>query len=217
MILKNFKHDIFYVEDFLTNDECDSYARFLDNEGAEWSFIAFYGAYGKGIADTDQNIEKYGLPLDFVSDIRKRMQDMAEQCFNRKLRPNTSHAQKWGIGGHANPHSDNSDFDGNPNAFEINKYVSLIYLNDDYEGGEIYFPDHNIEIKPKKGMVICFPGGVENIHGVKEVTAGERHTMMAFWDYAEAEYSEERKKQWEEEIKQVRAEQEKQKKEWGYE
>ena len=64
-------------------------------------------------------------------------------------------------------------------------------------------------------MFITFPGGHENIHGVTHITEGTRYTMVSFWDYADAEYSEERKAEWEEEIKQVRQEQadEKQKRE----
>ena len=213
--VKNFMHDVFYVENFLTNEECDGLAQYFDNEGQAWDFIAFYGASGKGLQDTSPTLLNYGLPETFIKDLRVEMLDHVEVVFERKLRANTSHAQKWGIGGFANPHSDNSDFDGTPNAFEINKYVTLLYLNEDFGGGELFFPDHKLEIKPKKGMLISFPGGHENIHGVKEVTSGERHTMMAFWDYAEAEYSQETKDKWEEEIKGIRKVQEKQKEEWS--
>jgi hypothetical protein len=134
--------------------------------------------------------------------------------FDRKVQPNTSHAQKWDVGGFAAPHSDNSDFDGKPNAFEINKYVGILYLNDNYEGGTLYFPEHDIEFKPKAYSYICFPGGVENIHGVKEILEGTRYTMVSFWDFADAEYSEEKKTAWEEEIKVTREEQAAQKEEW---
>ena len=34
---------------------------------------------------------------------------------------------------------------------------SVLYYNDNYEGGEIYFPEHNLLIKPEPGMFICFP------------------------------------------------------------
>jgi PKHD-type hydroxylase len=212
--VKKFKHDIFYVENFLTDSECDGLAKYFDNEGQAWDFIAFYGASGKGLQDTSPILLNYGLPENFIQELRTTMLEHVEIVFERKLKANTSHAQKWGVGGFASPHSDNSDFDGVPNAFEINKYVTLLYLNDNFDGGEIYFPQHNIEIKPQKGMLLSFPGGHENIHGVREVTSGERHTMMAFWDYADSDYSQELKDKWEEEIKIVREQQEKQKEEW---
>jgi hypothetical protein len=118
------------------------------------------------------------------------------------------------VGGFASPHSDNSDFDGNPSSFQINKYVGILYLNGNYEGGNLYFPEHDIEFKPTPYSFIVFPGGIENIHGVREITEGTRYTMVSFWDFAEAEYSEELQAAWEEEVKIVREEQAKQREEW---
>lgn len=43
---------------------------------------------------------------------------------------------------------------------------NLLYLNDDYLGGELYFPYHDIKIKPKAGMLISFPGNWYNRHGI---------------------------------------------------
>lgn len=53
----------------------------------------------------------------------------------------------------------------------------LIYINDDYEGGEIYFPDRNIEIKPKANMFISFPGNTHYLHGVKTVKNNARFSL----------------------------------------
>lgn len=43
---------------------------------------------------------------------------------------------------------------------------NLIYLNDDYSGGELYFPNHNLKIKPETGMLISFPGNWFNRHAI---------------------------------------------------
>jgi hypothetical protein len=53
----------------------------------------------------------------------------------------------------------------------------IVYLNDDFEGGELIFPQHNITIVPEKGMLVMFPGNLNFVHEVKEVTAGERKTI----------------------------------------
>lgn len=55
-------------------------------------------------------------------------------------------------------------------------YATLIYLNDDYIGGEIYFPKYGIEIKPKVGDLICFPDNPEYVHGVRPIVSGSRYT-----------------------------------------
>jgi hypothetical protein len=43
---------------------------------------------------------------------------------------------------------------------------NLLYLNDDYSGGELYFPQHKIKIKPEPGMLVSFPGNWFNRHGI---------------------------------------------------
>ena len=206
-----FKHDIVGYKNFVPKEDIQKIIDYFESMGHLWNDVAFFESYGMGISPIDKLATNYGLTENYFGDIKSRYQSAVEETHGRAVRPNTSHAQKWEVGAYANPHSDNSDHDGNPNAFEINKYVGILYLNDNYEGGELYFPDHGISIRPEAGMFITFPGGHENIHGVTEITSGTRYTMVSFWDYADAEYSEERKAEWEEEIKKVREQQAEQK------
>jgi predicted 2-oxoglutarate/Fe(II)-dependent dioxygenase YbiX len=53
----------------------------------------------------------------------------------------------------------------------------LIYLNNDYEGGEIKFELHNLSIKPNPGDFIVFPGNLHYPHEVTEVVSGIRYTL----------------------------------------
>jgi len=66
--------------------------------------------------------------------------------------------------------------------FQTKHYSSLIYLNDDYEGGELYFPEYDFAIKPEVGTLICFRGDENTLHGVKKVTDGIRYTISLFWE-----------------------------------
>jgi hypothetical protein len=213
--LQYYKHDIASANDFVTKEQADSMIKYFEKMSGIWGPIAFYGSLGMGLSDEDPNLIHLGLEPRFFLNLRDRFKETVEMFFDKELKPNTSHAQKWDVGGFASPHSDNSDHDGNPNAFEINKYVGILYLNDNYEGGELYFPDHDISFKPKMGQYIMFPGGHENIHGVSEITKGTRYTMVSFWDYADAEYDEETKEKWKEEERQIREEQAKQREEWA--
>jgi len=58
---------------------------------------------------------------------------------------------------------------------------SVLYYNDDYEGGEICFPNQQLTIKPKPGMFICFPAKDEFPHEVKEIKNGYRWCTTTFW------------------------------------
>jgi hypothetical protein len=203
------------VPNFIDPEVAKNMVNYFEAKAANWGDIAFYGSEGMGLLPNDPLLADHGLPGLFFEELKQSFQEHVGEIFDRPVKPNTSHAQKWNVGGFANPHSDNSDNHGEPNAFEINKYVGILYLNEDYDGGQLYFPDHDIEFKPNAYSYYVFPGGVENIHGVREITSGTRYTMVSFWDFADAEYSEEKKNWWEEETRKVREEQARQKEEWA--
>ena len=74
-------------------------------------------------------------------------------------------------------HSDNSDLEGNPNYCHWRNYSGVLYLNDDFQGGETFFPDYGpYFIKPKKGKLALYPAGTEYKHAVSTVV-GTRYTM----------------------------------------
>jgi len=58
---------------------------------------------------------------------------------------------------------------------------AILYLNDDYEGGQIYFPNQNLEIKPKIGSILFFEGSHERPHGVRHVVSGQRFNIITFY------------------------------------
>lgn len=58
--------------------------------------------------------------------------------------------------------------------------ANLIYLNDNYDGGELYFPERNITIKPKPKMLISFPGNINYLHGVSENKNATRFNLSLF-------------------------------------
>jgi hypothetical protein len=59
----------------------------------------------------------------------------------------------------------------------INVSFSL-YLNDDFEGGELEFKNLPIKIKPKAGMLVVIPGGDKYRHRVNKVLGpNSRHTL----------------------------------------
>jgi Cys-tRNA synthase (O-phospho-L-seryl-tRNA:Cys-tRNA synthase) len=62
--------------------------------------------------------------------------------------------------------------------------------------------------------LVTFPGGIHNVHEVTVVKGTTRHTIGAFWDYAESTYSEERMKEWEQEIEKVREQQKEMQEDW---
>ncbi len=71
--------------------------------------------------------------------------------------------------------------DGHEGASNNPVMSAVIYLNDDYEGGTIDFPNHNLSIKPEAGSVVMFPSVQPFIHSPTEILSGEKIMCPAFW------------------------------------
>lgn len=56
----------------------------------------------------------------------------------------------------------------------------VYYVNDNYDGGELFYPKFNIEYKPQAGDLIIHPGTVRYMHGVRDVKNGVRYSMNMF-------------------------------------
>lgn len=76
---------------------------------------------------------------------------------------------------------DKKNIDEYKRLFTNKLYTSMLYLNDDFEGGELFFPQHNFSIKPEAGMLLVFSGSIENMHGIKQIQKGTRYTHTTFW------------------------------------
>ena len=58
-------------------------------------------------------------------------------------------------------------------------FASIIYLNDDYDGGETIFLDGTL-VAPKKGRVVFFDGCYHK-HGVNIVDKGTRYVIASWY------------------------------------
>jgi hypothetical protein len=95
---------------------------------------------------------------------------------------------RWDVGKELTPHIDNQDTHEYSTPWRT--YSSLVYLNDDFEGGEIFFPRVDLTLKPVAGMLVLFSSGAEHEHGVKAVTAGQRYTMPSWYTTDESHKNE---------------------------
>ncbi len=89
----------------------------------------------------------------------------------------------WEQGSFLPCHTDNSNPDGSDHSTPWRDFSSIVYLNDDYEGGELYFTAKDKVLKPRKGMLVAFSAGYHHEHGVLQVTRGRRITMPAFYTF----------------------------------
>lgn len=86
---------------------------------------------------------------------------------------------KYEVGEHFNLHADL--IPGHP-IYGKREVSLLAYLNDDYEGGEIHFPNQGLKYKPKTGDMLLFPSNIDYLHAGLRVTKGTKY-VAASWFY----------------------------------
>jgi predicted 2-oxoglutarate/Fe(II)-dependent dioxygenase YbiX len=105
-------------------------------------------------------------------DIVDKVKNFLENKLNITLHCHDIQYQVWKVGSQSTPHvHDEHDR-------SICDYNTLIYLNDDFNGGEFYTLNEIIPVK--KGNITFFNG--EKIwHGVKPVKKNHRYTIIIWW------------------------------------
>ena len=99
------------------------------------------------------------------------------EVFNVNVYPDYTDLVFWQEGSGMVVHADNCDQEGNPNYCSWRNYSGVLYLNDDYQGGNTFFPNHGPKfIIPSKGKFVFYPSGLDYSHGVTTVV-GNRYTM----------------------------------------
>jgi hypothetical protein len=168
-------------EDFLTPQELDEFGQFArsftgwdDRGNGVWK-----GRYVHVGSLADSPIR------DRLFAVRKRVRAEIERAFEltRPLYADTLQVVRWPEGAEQQPHADGQNPDGSPHPYPWRSYGSIIYLNDDFEGGQVYFPKLGLEPSIRPGTLAFFPGTLDYLHGVRKVTRGIRYTVASFWTF----------------------------------
>jgi hypothetical protein len=184
---------IFVVEDFITPEEVSAIRSYIETMTLEdWSksytesLFAFienqYGvktmeeaqALGHHIQVDENWVDKNAtLPDELTSTINKRLRELFSQFPELDLQ---------GVG------SIQRQYEGVSLSYHIDSlsnplvvFANVIYLNDDFTGGELHFPTIDVTYTPKTGALIVFPSADDYLHGVKSVGPGPtRYALPAF-------------------------------------
>lgn len=123
--------------------------------------------------------------LYLIDTLNARLKKVIKMKYKVLAEPVGPAIVRWLPGQFQLPHADKELHEGpdagTPNDFPHYDIGALYYLNDDYDGGELYFPKQDLEFKPEAGSAYFFPGDLNYIHGVKEIKSGIRYTSPAFW------------------------------------
>lgn len=186
---------IIELENFLTEEELEAgnaFARNLssfDDANTEYNedgtIIYDHSVWKNRVATFDVLSKNGPHMIPILKGMIDRLKPIIENFFNVEIIPTGPAIVRWPEGTRQEPHADKELHEGpdagKPNAFPWYDIATIFYFNDDYEGGELYFPVQGIQLKPKVGAVYFFPGDRNFIHGVRRVKSGCRYTSPYFW------------------------------------
>lgn len=122
------------------------------------------------------------IAYDLVDVIRKAASELAKKYFNALNITDEPHLPShFEIKEYNTGESMGSHFDAYPGEDNETILSAVIYINDDYEGGELSFPEHEITIKPEKGCLVFFPSTPDYLHESKVILSGKKYCVPLFF------------------------------------
>jgi hypothetical protein len=165
-----YNNEIIVIEDFLTEEECNLILSFPES-----------------LTKEEWDKEQYDSANEFANQVMHFVDPISGVIGNKiidtilPLLPDDVILKTWNPnsvtrtlpGSFMAPHNDWHDDNGC-------RYGIVIYINEDFGGGELYYPNKGIYMKPGKGLAVIHPASEEYLHGIKEVTSGVRYAMTSF-------------------------------------
>jgi predicted 2-oxoglutarate/Fe(II)-dependent dioxygenase YbiX len=197
IIAKNLDYGIYLYENAIKKEDCDKIINDLENEiskginGIKWS--------GAQVNDKeDVNDVRNCLDLKFKREHLGKFLPESKALFDSHLTVDKAldkclkhYESLWHLKMHYKE------------AFNFVKYLpgkyfkihadhgpyyactvsAVVYLNDDFEGGEIEFVRQGLVIKPKAGDIVMFPSNFVYEHASLEVRSGVKYSVVIMTDY----------------------------------
>ena len=160
------------------NDEVFIFEKFLDDETCKRCLDTSINYFKQFENDDDFTRPETWLKRRIIiheheKELVLKVKTFLEQKFSTILKLESCEAQIWPknmygiLHKHVGRGRENTDFN------------SIIYLNDDFDGGEFY-TDYGLSYKPKTGTLTFFNGSTI-MHGLKKVLRTHRYTLIFWW------------------------------------
>jgi hypothetical protein len=167
--MEEFTTQIHYVPGFMPKEIAESISNYSK------SHTMLFTEFGNG--EKEFTVHTYHGIEENDPELLETMQEWALKVYNfvlenykmpfEEFNPHKTHIAKFLPGNGMHEHFDSS---------RPKDIATILYLNQDYLGGDIYFPKYNISFKPEPGDLLCFPDNPDFVHGVKPIEDGVRYT-----------------------------------------
>lgn len=169
-------------DSFLTKEECGVIINYAKN-ATEWENAGheFWNNRCINIQSVkDKNV------FDILYSTKIRIKKTIKETYGvSEVYPDIFQIVRWFDGMEQPVHADACNMDGSSNNLTWRDFASILYLNDDYEGGETYYDIFDFQIKPETGKLAIHLGDIDHCHGVRKISGNTRYTLTSFWGFDE--------------------------------
>lgn len=126
------------------------------------------------------------------NDENAELYDMHEELFRSVKMCVDDYGSYWGVGMNSYEAFNFVKYEGAGTHFKVHAdhgptYVTtvsiVVYLNDDYEGGELWFPRFDLSLKPQAGDIAVFPSTYIYEHASQDMISGTKYSVVIMSDY----------------------------------
>ena len=164
-------NNIKIFENYISKEECENIIGLIKNTETSNNRPLQPDSTGKPTLSL-----LYYDSLDYSERYIPQIKSLVEEEYGVKLKPRNSRFAEW-------VHNDSPvipiDDLGHKDS---NHLAGWVYLNDDYDGGELSFIHQGISFKPKAGDLVLFPGNIHYWYHVAPAN-GSRYIMPLWFDF----------------------------------
>lgn len=170
------------IEDFLNKDDC----QYLIDNFKDIDIWTSGGTdfWSNRVINMQQIINFDEKTGNIVISVRNRIAEKLKEVYNlENVYSDLFQMVRWFPGMEQPPHADDMTNIDSPDLewFRHREYAAIVYLNDNYSGGQTYYPNYDYYISPKVGKLALHPGDPEHLHGVTKIENEIRYTLASFW------------------------------------
>ena len=176
-------YDFVVADELLTADQCDTLCRafraLADRTFNSDQIDPYWNNRFVWFADLAKARPQVA-PI--MIDAQRRAIELVKRFYRIKapVYPDLLQIVKWEAGMFMPPHADNANPDGSEHNMAYRDFAGIVYLNDDYQGGELYFTALDVAVKPRRGMFVGMTASFHHEHAVLRIDSGTRLTMPFF-------------------------------------
>lgn len=167
------EENIHVIKNFLSEEECGWFMSLVkESEEDKWNSDSGRGWWDKRIFFFNEETKKNKI----IKDVTDRLRYLISDDQNLQMREGLTAIHRLRPGEEMFVHCDNPIDENYEIKDEHRQHVNLglqyavvLYIND-FEGGELYYPNIKIKYKPEKGDAVWHPGVGKYLHTVLPVS-----------------------------------------------